>query len=109
MATTDVEDIVWSPTGDAIAAWDTSLTYKVVVYTPAGHLVASYSAYDNAIGIRCMSWSPSGQLLSVGSYDQVRWMTALIAVKQNIAYLAKFQQDFPLDAQARKDSHRPPF
>ena len=63
---------MWSPNGQFIAARDTSLVYAVVVYTPDGQLVTKYSAYEGAVGIRCMDWSPSSQLLSIGSYDQVR-------------------------------------
>ena len=26
--------------------------------------------YEDALGVKCVSWSPSGQLLSIGSYDE---------------------------------------
>jgi hypothetical protein len=29
-----------------------------------------YNRYDDALGVKCVSWSPSGQLLSIGSYDE---------------------------------------
>ena len=33
-------------------------------------LVSSYNAYDDGLGIKRVSWSPSGQFLAIGSYDQ---------------------------------------
>ena len=29
-----------------------------------------YNRYEDALGVKCVSWSPSGQLLSIGSYDE---------------------------------------
>ena len=29
-----------------------------------------FEAYENALGIKSYSWSPTGQFFSVGSYDQ---------------------------------------
>ncbi|RKP06138.1 hypothetical protein THASP1DRAFT_18862 [Thamnocephalis sphaerospora] len=68
--TLDLEGLQWSPNGRYIAVWDTMLEYKVLVYTPDGHLQKSYSAYSNGLGVRTMAWSPSSQFLAVGSYDQ---------------------------------------
>jgi WD40 repeat protein len=33
-------------------------------------LVATYHAYDDQLGIKKVQWSPSGQFLALGSYDQ---------------------------------------
>ena len=71
VATADLEDIAWSPDGACLAAWDTCLTYKLSVFTPDGQMLTAYSAYQNALGIKAIEWSPSGQLLAVGSFDQV--------------------------------------
>lgn len=30
------------------------------------------SANEAGLGVRCMSWSPGGDVLAVGGYDQVR-------------------------------------
>ena len=35
-----------------------------------GKLMSTYSAYDFALGIKSVSWSPSSQFLVIGSYDQ---------------------------------------
>ena len=60
-----------------MAVWDACLHYKVVIYSLAGRLCGSYTAYENALGIKSVQWSPSSQLLSIGSYDQaVRLGTA---------------------------------
>ena len=50
----------------------------------------SYSAYDDALGIKTVRWSPTGQLLAVGSFDQklrvlncLNWRCALeVELKQ---------------------------
>ena len=44
---------------------------RVAIYSPQGQLLGSFSAYDEALGVRCTAWSPSGQLLAVGSCDKV--------------------------------------
>ncbi|KAJ3294247.1 WD repeat-containing protein wrap73 [Borealophlyctis nickersoniae] len=68
--TTDLEDIAWSPDGRFIAAWESLLEYKVLIYYPDGRLVSTYSAYDSGLGIKSVTWSPSSQFLAIGSYDQ---------------------------------------
>ncbi|KAJ3296711.1 WD repeat-containing protein wrap73 [Rhizoclosmatium sp. JEL0117] len=68
--TTDLEDIAWSPDGRFIAVWDTILEYKVLIYSPDGRLISSFSAYENGLGIKGVSWSPSAQFLAVGSFDE---------------------------------------
>lgn len=57
--------------GDCVAVWDSVLFYKMLVYGVDGKLVGSYSAYEGALGIKSVTWSPSGQFISIGSYDQV--------------------------------------
>ena len=44
---------------------------RCVVVTPQGRVCASYSAYEHSLGIKSTAWSPSGDLLALGSYDQV--------------------------------------
>lgn len=39
-----------------------------------GECLAAFSAYKECLGIKAVAWSPSGQLLALGDYEQVgRW------------------------------------
>jgi WD40 repeat protein len=67
----DAADISYSPDGSCIAVADSCLCYKVLVYGLDGALLGEYSAYGDALGVRKVKWGPDGQLLAVGSYDQV--------------------------------------
>mmetsp|Transcript_481 Transcript_481/g.1053 ORF Transcript_481/g.1053 Transcript_481/m.1053 type:complete len:436 (-) Transcript_481:31-1338(-) len=69
--TNDLSDLSWSPDGGNLAVWDDCLYYKLIIYTPDGRCVSRYTAFENALGIKSINWCPSGQLLAVGSYDQV--------------------------------------
>jgi hypothetical protein len=43
------------------------------VFSGEGRPQGSYEAYNDALlGVRGCSWNASGQLLAVGSYDEVR-------------------------------------
>ncbi|KAJ3275834.1 WD repeat-containing protein wrap73 [Terramyces sp. JEL0728] len=66
----DLEDLAWSPDGRFIAVWTSLSQYNVFIYYPDGRLVANYSAYDCGLGIKTAAWSPSGQILAVGSFDE---------------------------------------
>ena len=43
--------------------------YKILLYSVDGRYLATFSAYDHALGIKCLSWSPTSQFLAIGSYD----------------------------------------
>jgi WD40 repeat protein len=45
---------------------------RVLLHGPDGGSLGSYSAYTDGLGIRRVEWSPGGDVLAVGSYDQVR-------------------------------------
>lgn len=62
----------WSPDGSCIAVWEGPLDYGVCLYSADGEYLSQYSAYSGALGIKCVAWAPSGQLLAIGSYDEVR-------------------------------------
>lgn len=45
---------------------------QVVVHAAEdGACLGSFSAYDDALGAKAAAWSPGGDVLAVGSYDQV--------------------------------------
>jgi WD40 repeat protein len=69
VCTRDLADLKWSPNGRVLCVWESSLEYKVVIYSPDGTMIKSYSAYEDALGIKTIQWSPSSQLLAIGSYD----------------------------------------
>ncbi|KAJ1336681.1 hypothetical protein BSLG_007000 [Batrachochytrium salamandrivorans] len=69
-ATNDLDGIAWSPDGRFIVAWEPNIEYTIYIYYPDGRLVHKYSAYDSGLGVKSVRWSPSGQFLAVGSYDQ---------------------------------------
>ncbi len=37
-----------------------------------GECLTAFSAYKEMLGIKAVSWSPSGQLLAVGDFEQAR-------------------------------------
>ncbi|XP_039256871.2 WD repeat-containing protein WRAP73-like [Styela clava] len=68
--TEDMASLEWSPDGRVLCVADNMLWYKVLIYTMDGRCLATYKAYEWALGIKKMSWSPTSQFLAVGSYDQ---------------------------------------
>ncbi|XP_064642876.1 WD repeat-containing protein WRAP73-like [Lineus longissimus] len=70
---TDTEDLAgleWSPDSRVLAVWDSCLQYKLMLYSVDGRCLATYKAYDFALGIKSIAWSPTSQFLAIGSYDQ---------------------------------------
>ncbi|NXR86633.1 WRP73 protein, partial [Hypocryptadius cinnamomeus] len=98
--TQDLFGIEWAPNGCVLAAWDTCLEYKVLLYSLDGRLLSSYRAYEWPLGIKSIAWSPSSQFLAIGSFDEkvrilnhVTWKKitelghpATIASKKTIVY-----------------------
>eukprot|EP00056_Hartaetosiga_gracilis_P001552 m.45748 g.45748 ORF g.45748 m.45748 type:complete len:443 (-) comp10690_c0_seq3:103-1431(-) len=68
--TTDAYDLKWSPDDHFLCVWDSCLRYNVCVYNFLGEKVKSFSAYEGALGVKSVEWSPSSQLLAIGSYDK---------------------------------------
>ncbi|KAI3924033.1 hypothetical protein MKW92_004256 [Papaver armeniacum] len=69
--TLDLADVEWSPDDSAIVVWDSFLEYKVLVYSPDGRCLFKFQAYESGLGVKSIVWSPCGQFLAVGSYDQM--------------------------------------
>ncbi|CAI9295789.1 unnamed protein product [Lactuca saligna] len=69
--TLDLADVEWSPDDTAIVIWDSPLEYKVLIYSLDGRCLSKYQAYESGLGVKSVSWSPNGQSLAVGSYDQM--------------------------------------
>ncbi|KAL5569800.1 hypothetical protein UlMin_026375 [Ulmus minor] len=69
--TLNLADIEWSPDDSVIVIWDSPLDYKVLIYSPDGRCLFKYQAYESGLGVKSDSWSPCGQFLAVGSYDQM--------------------------------------
>lgn len=69
--TIDLAGVEWSPDDSALVVWDSLLEYKVLIYSPDGRCLYKYQAYESGLGVKTVSWSPCGQFLAVGSYDQM--------------------------------------
>nr|AGT21477.1 WD40 repeat-like superfamily protein [Tarenaya spinosa] len=69
--TVDLADLEWSPDDSSIIVWDSPLEYKVLIYSPDGRCLFKYQAYECGLGVKTVSWSPCGQFLAIGSYDQM--------------------------------------
>lgn len=82
--TADLAGLSWSPDSTVLCIWDSVLDYKVLLYSLDGRCLATYSAYEHALGIKCVKWSPTSQFLAIGSFDQklrilnhVTWKTVV--------------------------------
>ena len=70
VGTQDLAGLRWSPDSGLLAVWDCVLDYKVLLYRMDGHCLATYSAYEHALGVKTVAWAPSGQFLAIGSFDE---------------------------------------
>lgn len=74
LATVDAQGISWSPDGQWLAVWDAATAgYKVLILTADGHLYKTYYGGQNAdslsLGVKTLRWSPSGEVLAIGDFD----------------------------------------
>ncbi|WVQ71313.1 hypothetical protein IAR50_000841 [Cryptococcus sp. DSM 104548] len=77
--TTDVQSIEWSPCGRYIAICDSPLSYSLHIHSALGPLLAhftpaspTFSSTPNEIsglGIKLVTWAPSGRWLTIGGWD----------------------------------------
>jgi len=79
---TDTEDLAgleWCPNIDSFVVWDTPLKYRLQVYTEDGRVELDYSAYEHQLGVRRISFSSSGKLMAVASFDnRIRIFSTLV-------------------------------
>lgn len=68
--TDDLGGLQWSPDGNVLCVWESCLMYKVLIFSLDGRCLATYRAYDLALGIKQLQWSSTSQFLAIGSYDE---------------------------------------
>lgn len=71
----DAQGLKWSPDGRWLAVWDTpSMGTKLFIYSADGHLYRTYAGESNdaveGLGIKTLEWSPRGDFLAVGGYNE---------------------------------------
>ena len=110
--TKDLAGLKWSPNGNVLCVWDSCVTYKILLYAMDGHCISSYSAFSEisefSLGIKCVSWSPTGQFLAIGSFDEklrilnnITWRTVAeyshpsIIEDSNVVVYAEMEQRMP--------------
>lgn len=69
-STEDLAGLQWSPDSSVLCVWDTPLNYLVLLYSVDGRCLAKFSAYNYALGVKTLNWSPTSQFLALGSYDE---------------------------------------
>jgi len=71
LPTQDAADLAFSPDGTCFCVWDSALEFQALIFSLDGSCLASHRAYTDGLGIKSVRWSATGQLLAVGTYDQV--------------------------------------
>lgn len=67
--TVDFQNFKWSPDSAYIAVWESCIYHKLLIYRQDGHLCTTYEGYKDNLGIKCVQWSPQGEMIAVGNYD----------------------------------------
>ena len=62
--------MAWSKDDTAIVCWDSSLECRLLVYSATQGLIARHVPYENALGLRTVDFSPNGNYLVTGAFDQ---------------------------------------
>ena len=70
VATEDLSAIRFSPDCSHLCVLDSPIFCRAAVYSVDGRCLAELCPYPYALGLRCLDWAHSGQLLAVGAYDQ---------------------------------------
>ena len=79
---------------------------QILVYSPDGRCLYKYSAYDNALGLKTVAWSPCGQFLGCGSYDQVVRALNYLTFKPVAEFSHPFAVKGPSNAVVFKVGHQ---
>jgi WD40 repeat protein len=68
----DLQGIEWSPNDDILCLWENCYEYKIGFYSLDGQLLNMYKPENDrlSLGVRCARWSPTGQVLVVGDYEE---------------------------------------
>ena len=86
VASSDLEEIGWSPSGESVFVRDSPFEFLLLLYSPKGELIARYQAYSNALGIKCCAWGKDGTTLAVGSYDEVCRMVNVLTLSRTAEF-----------------------
>uniref|UniRef100_A0A0X3NRC1 WD repeat-containing protein WRAP73 n=3 Tax=Schistocephalus solidus TaxID=70667 RepID=A0A0X3NRC1_SCHSO len=73
LPTKDSCGLEWSPDGRYIAVYDSCLYDTVAIFTADGRHLHTFSMSKGEnyhLGVKSIAWSPSGQLLAIGGFDQ---------------------------------------
>jgi WD40 repeat protein len=70
LETDDLCGLSCSPLGSTFCVWESPLEYKILVYNIDGECISRFQPKEWTLGVRLVSWPSSGQLLTIGSYDQ---------------------------------------
>lgn len=108
LATSDAQDVSWSPCGRYLAIWDSCLDvrspssyyaqvdtapqYALHIYTPDGRLQHTHTLSQGGIsglGVRSVAWHPSGRFLVVGGYDDT------IRILNDISWSVSYELELP--------------
>jgi len=68
----DLQGIEWSPKEDVLCLWENCYEYKIGFYTLDGKVLNMYKRENESLllGVRCARWSPTGQVIVVGDYEE---------------------------------------
>lgn len=71
LPTVDAADIAWASDGSSIAAWDSAAQGPLLcVVDTNGKFLTVHKGDTYGLGFKSTGWSPSGQLMALGTYEQ---------------------------------------